>query len=121
MFSFKDYLDEVNLNVSFDPDKEDVGDVVNRAKMAHRVGQANPQKWIKQKQQDLQQKEKETQVAPADDPLKNQRLQIQDLEMRLAKMKQMLAANEEKLEKQRQAQQGATAGQVGQAGEPPSV
>lgn len=96
--TFKDYLKEVDLSVSFDPDKEELSDVVKKAQQTYRTANADPQRAAKQTQADVQQQAQE--IKGSDDPLANEKLAIKNMEMRLAKMKQNLAAKEAAIEKQ---------------------
>lgn len=95
--TFKEYLKEVDLSVSFDPNKEELSDVVKKAQQTYRTGTANPQRAAKQTQVDVQQQAQE--IKGSDDPLANEKLAIKNLEMRLAKMKQTLASKESAIQK----------------------
>lgn len=96
-------LQEVELNVSFDPEKETPADVVQKAKMAQRMGSANPERAIRQRQQDIQQQKKAItadDAAEGKDPLDPLRVQIKNMEERLARMKMQLARKEQAAEQQ---------------------
>lgn len=97
--SFKEYLNEVDLSVSFDPDKEELSDVVKKAQQTYRVGSANPQRAAKQTQVDVKQQAQELKQTEGD-PLAAKKIAIKNMEMRLAKMKQALAAEEKRVQTQ---------------------
>lgn len=93
---FKNFLQEVELNVGIDPQKMSAADAINMVKQKYKMGAANPARAIKQKQQDIASQEKELKANP-DDPLANDKLAIKALEQKLARMKIVLARKEEQL------------------------
>lgn len=92
---FKNFLQEVELNVGIDPDKMSASDAINMVKQKYRMGAANPSRFIKQRQQDIASQEKE--IKASDDPLATDRLAIKKLEQKLARMKMVLARKEEQI------------------------
>jgi hypothetical protein len=99
-------LTEVEMNLSFNPDKESTQDIVAKAKQASRMGAANPQRAIRQRQLNI--KDKLHSIAASDDPLEPQRIAIAKLEEKIAKMKMALARKEEAMKKSQTT--GATTG-----------
>lgn len=91
-------LKEVEMNLSFDPEKESPQEIMQKARNAARVGGQNPQRLIKQRKQNI--KTKMRNIAQADDPLENDRMAIKKLEQRLVQMKQVLARKEEQMRRQ---------------------
>ena len=92
-FSFKEYLVEIEQNISFDPEKETPEELAKRVKQAHRVSAASPDRAIRQRQQNIKDKSAELKANP-DDPLAQERLAIKKMEERIAKMKMLLARKE---------------------------
>ena len=91
-------LKEVEMSLNFDPDKESPQDILSKARVASRMGAQNPQRFIKQRAQNIRSKMRN--IAQSDDPLEQDRIAIMKLEQRIVQMKQVLQRKEEMLRKQ---------------------
>ena len=103
---FKEFLTEVDLNVSFNPAVDKPQDIINKAKKAARLGSASPQRLQRARQEEIKNRKKEI-AAREDDPLEPLRLQIKTLEQKVARMKQNLISKEQNLARQRGTEPGA--------------
>lgn len=93
-FTFIDYLVEVEQTLSFDPEKETPDELVKRAKQAMRVGAASPERALRAQQQEIKNQTADLK-ANKDDPFARERLQIKQMEDRIARMKMLLARKEQ--------------------------
>jgi len=96
--SFKEYLQEVEQTISFDPGKESPEELVRRAKQTYRMSANQPARAIRSRQQDIASQEKAIKAQP-DDPLAADRLAIKKMEERIARMKMALSRKEEMAQK----------------------
>jgi len=92
-------LSELDLNVGIDPNDMSVQDAVKKVKGVYKTAAASPSRAMKMRQQALSQQKKEIQQSE-NDPLQGERLAIQTLEDRLAKMKMSLAKKEQQIAQQ---------------------
>lgn len=98
-FSFIDYLVEVEQTISFDPEAETPAEIIKKAQLAQRQAAASPERALRARQQAIKDKTKVIKDNPAD-PFERERLQIKNMEERIAKMKMALARKEEMAKRQ---------------------
>jgi hypothetical protein len=94
METFKDFLTELEQNISFDPEEESPEEFAKRAKLAHRQAGHSPSRAIKLRQQNIKDKTAQLKANP-NDPLAKDRLAVKKMEERLVRMKIMLARKED--------------------------
>lgn len=97
--TFKEYLAEVQQTVTFDPTKETPDQVLKKVRQADRTATASPERAIRAQQQDIKD---QTAALKTDknDPFARDRLQIKQLEQRIAQLKMVLARKEANANKQ---------------------
>jgi len=95
-FSFKEYLVEIEQNISFDPEAETPEELAKRVRQAHRVAGNSPGRTLRDRQKAIKAKSADLKVNK-DDPLAQDRLAIKNMEERIVKMKMLLARKEQQM------------------------